>query len=503
MKAKKRNGRLKILMITSEAVPFAKAGGLADAVSALSAAAARAGHDVRIVMPRYRGVNRAALRPLAGPLGIPLGTGEWWTAVYETALPQTEAAPVPVYFLEHDELFQRAGIYGDRAQPSYWDNATRFALLSRGAFQLCRKLAWIPDVFHAHDWPAGLVPLYRNTLDADAPFHRSATVFTIHNLGYQGIFRGTDFAMTGVDQSQFRESALGHRGDINFMKSAIVHADKLTTVSPGYAREIQTERYGFSLDPVIRERANDLAGILNGMDYNLWNPISDPFLPIHYSSSELENKARLKALLQTEAGLVADPAIPVFGMVSRLVEQKGVRELAEPGYGALPAICRTGDVQVIIQGTGEARWENYLAQLDRELPNLKVFLTFNNRIAHLIEAGSDFFLMPSTYEPCGLNQMYSLAYGTIPVVTRTGGLSDTVTDYTENPTRGTGFMMESCTPWDIRQTVDRARTLFATDRNAFETVRERGMAERFTWDKSVDRYVDVYRAALEKRKGSP
>ena len=272
---------MKILMVTSEAVPFAKAGGLGDAVSALSRALERAGHDVRIVMPRYYGVDKAALEPMSGPLGVPVGAGEEWAAVYRGVLP---ASSVPVYFLEHDRFFGRDGIYGDRAEPDFSDNPERFGFLSRAAFQLCRRLDWIPDILHAHDWPSSLVPVYLRHVERHSEFAKSASVLSIHNLGYQGLYSKRSFPYFGLPWELFHGAGFEFYDRINLLKAGMTNADCLTTVSPTYAREIQTPEFGFGLDGLLRFRSEDLVGILNGVDLDDWDPETDALLPATYSS---------------------------------------------------------------------------------------------------------------------------------------------------------------------------------------------------------------------------
>lgn len=492
-----RSEPLKILMVTSEAVPFAKTGGLADMVTTLSAELAHMGHDVRIVMPRYYFIPRDRLFKHWLPLGVPLSDDEHWSGLYESKLPGTE---IPVYFVDYEKLYGRDGVYGTKAVPFFADNALRFAHLSKAALQMCRFLGWTPDIFHVHDWPTALVPVYLSDEAGAYPFGETATVLTIHNLGYQGIFGQKDYFSLGLMPATYHESGLDDHGRINFLKAGISNADMVTTVSPNYAEEIQTPKHGFHLDELLRSRATDLTGILNGMDYDLWNPKTDPLLPFNYSRERPENKSLVKTVLQKEAGLDVNPNTPLFGIVSRLAEQKGFDELCGPSHGSLFDICTNLDLQFVVLGTGDPWCEEEIFRLSQRLPNLRSFIRFDERLAHLIEAGSDFFLMPSRYEPCGLNQMYSLRYGSIPIVTRTGGLVDTVEPYTPKGSVGTGFVIDEASPKAIYDAVDTATRVYYTKKDHIQALRYRGMGVRFTWKKSAADYESVYRSALKKRR---
>ena len=493
-----RSEPLKILMVSSEAVPFAKTGGLADMVSTLAAELSRLGHDVRIIMPRYYFVPRDRLFKHWLPLGVPMGLEENWSGLYESKLPGTE---VSVYFLDFEELYGRDGVYGTKADPFFADNARRFAHLSKGALQVCRFLGWTPNVIHAHDWPTALLPVYLRDENGAFPFADTATVLTIHNLGYQGIFEQKDYFSLGLMPATYHDSGLDDHNRMNMLKAGIQNADKITTVSPNYAQEIQTPKFGFHLDELLLSRAADLTGILNGMDYDAWNPKTDPLIPFNYSRERPENKALVKTVLQKEAGLDVNPNTPLFGMVSRLAEQKGFDELCGPSYGSLFEICSKLDLQFVILGTGEPWCEEEIRRLSHRLPNLKSFITFDERMAHLIEAGSDFFLMPSRYEPCGLNQMYSLRYGAIPIVTKTGGLLDTVEPYSPRGSVGTGFTIDEASPRAIYDAVDQATKFYYAKKDQIQALRYRGMGVRYTWKKSAADYESVYRAALKKKRG--
>ncbi|HET7838969.1 MAG TPA: glycogen synthase GlgA [Rectinemataceae bacterium] len=489
---------MKILMVTSEAVPFAKAGGLGDAVSALSRSLARAGHDVRIILPRFYCIDRKGLEFIPGPLGVPVGSGEEWAAVYRGTLPGSE---VPVYFLEHERFFGRDGIYGDKAEPDYADNPERFAFLSRAAFQLCRKLGWIPDIMHAHDWPSALATVYLRHEERHAEFAKTASVLTIHNLGYQGIYDKASFPYFRLPWELFHGAGFEHFDRVNLLKAGITTADCLTTVSPTYAREIQTPDFGFGLDGLLRFRSPELVGILNGVDLHDWDPSRDRYLSATFSASKMEGKDRCKAELQREFGLELDPSRPLVGMVTRLTDQKGVGELFGPLYGSAYRICSDMDLQFAVVGSGESWCEDELRSLSSRLPNFRAKIGYQERMAHLIEGGSDFFLMPSRYEPCGLNQMYSLHYGTLPIVHRTGGLADTVENYNQETGSGTGFMFDHLTPRSIYDTVGWAVWAWYNRPEHIRAMRTRAMGRTFSWEHSAEEYQKLYDRALVRRQG--
>ncbi|MCL2472417.1 MAG: glycogen synthase, partial [Treponema sp.] len=502
---------MKILMAASEAVPYAKTGGLADMVPALSLALARQGHDVRLVLPRYYGINKSALEleALEGPMGVPMGGGEEWCKVYtgihpgsigwhaggkyssgkiagdvkttnsktagkktagksrastkaagtkntDTTTDTTDAGktmPVRVYFIDHEKFFGRDGIYGVSSEPDFLDNPQRFTFFSRAVFQLCKKIDWYPDVLHAHDWPGALVPVFLKYGERKGGFAKTVSVLTIHNLGYQGIYGRDNFYATCLGWDTFHSAGFEDWNMMNLLKAGICSADILNTVSPNYAEETKTAAYGFRLDGILRSRAADYRGILNGIDTEIWNPATDPLIPATYSVKNMSGKEKAKELLQQEFGLPPSLETPVIGLVSRLTGQKGVGELFGPAYGSAYPICRDMNLQFVVLGTGEEWCENELRSLSGKLSNLKARISYSEEMSHLIEAGSDFFLMPSRYEPSGLNQMYSLIYGTIPIVRNTGGLADTVDNYDQDTGDGTGFMFDDLTPQAIYNTV--------------------------------------------------
>ena len=485
----------RILMVTSETVPFAKSGGLADMVGALSKELNYQGDDVRIVMPRYYSIPAENLNDL-GSVCVHMGYGEEWCRVLQTVLPDTS---IPVYMLDHEHFYGRNGIYGPTPGSSFDDNAHRFAFLSAASFQLCRMLHWIPDVFHCHDWVSGPVPLLLRAKERRGEFSRSTSVFTIHNQGYQGVFTSDLAEIIPLEGDQIARNNGLHKGALNYLKMGIENAEIISTVSPSYADEIKTAAFGNGLDASLRYRQNDLFGILNGMDYHEWNPERDPHLhPLNFSASEMDNKTRLKMEMQKESGLEVNPCIPLIGMISRLVDQKGFGDLCGPEHGKLYSILKDMQVQFIIVGTGEHWCEEELHHLDRTLPNLKSYITYSNRLAHRVEGAADFFLMPSKYEPCGLNQLYSLCYGTLPIVRRTGGLTDTVEQYNEYTGEGTGFLFDDLTPETIYYTVGWAVSTWYDRPEHIVKMRREGMSRRFSWEESAHRYRELYQWSRDR-----
>ena len=486
---------MKILMVTSEAVPFAKTGGLADAVSALSIALTELGHDVRIILPRYYKIDREKLELLPEPMSVHCGFGEVWTAVYKSVLPGK--TPVPVYFIDHEQLFGRDGIYGTPQETDFHDNPERFTLLSQSAFQLCRKLDWIPDIIHAHDWSAALAPVLLKFKERYNGFEKTASIFTIHNLGYQGIYGKHKFHVTGLDWNVFYAAGFEDYDSMNFLKAGLISADFLTTVSPTYAKEIQNSAFGFRMDGILRYRSENLVGILNGVDTNVWNPSIDKKIPTNYTAKTIDKKVKNKVALQEKMGLEINLDIPLIGIITRLADQKGISEIFAPTYGCAYNICKDMKIQFAILGSGESWCENEIRTLQSNLPNLRAFIGYDDGLSHLIEAGSDFFLMPSRYEPCGLNQMYSLLYGTLPIVRRTGGLADTVENYNEATGDGTGFILDDLTPQSIYDTVGWAIYAWYNKKDHIEKMKKRAMSSNFGWDESAKKYENVYEEALK------
>jgi len=494
---------MKILMVSSEAVPWAKTGGLADMVSALSISLAKLGHEVKIVIPRYYSIDRGGLKLLPGAMGTPMGYGiEEWSAVYTTDMPGTgKKNPVKVYFIDHEIFFGRDGIYGNQIETDFLDNSRRFSFFCRAVFQLCRKIKWYPDVLHAHDWPAAVAPVYLKFAErvpgGDKGFKKTVSILTIHNLGYQGIYSKDNFNYMGLGWDVFYNAGFEDWSMLNMLKAGLYSADKLNTVSPNYAEETKTQANGFRLDGVLRYRSADYCGILNGIDTNVWNPAKDKHIPEPYSIKNMAGKAKAKAALQKEFGLSSDPETPVIGMVTRLTDQKGVGDLFGPTYGSAWSICRDLNLQMVLLGSGEYWCEHEVSGLSSRLSNFRARIGYSEKISHLIEAGSDFFLMPSRYEPCGLNQMYSLIYGTLPIVRRTGGLADTVQNFDEMTGIGTGFMFDYLSPSSIYDTVTWAVWTWHNKRKAIKKMQERAMSQDFSWELSAKKYVEMYIATFK------
>ena len=496
---------MKILMVSSEAVPWAKTGGLADMVSALSISLAKLGHDVRIVIPRYYSIDRDKLKMLPQAMGTPMGQGiEEWSAVYTTNMPGTaKKSPVKVYFIDHEIFFGRDGIYGNSAEPDFVDNSRRFTFFCKAAFQLCKKIDWYPDVLHVHDWPAAVAPVYlkfaERPLGSKSNFNKTVSILTIHNLGYQGIYHKDNFDYTGLGWDVFYNAGFEDWNMLNMLKAGLYSSDKLNTVSPSYAEETKTQGNGFRLDGVLRYRNADYSGILNGIDTNVWNPSKDKLIPQTYSTKDMTGKAIAKKALQKEFGLPQNPGIPVIGMVTRLTDQKGIGDLFGPTYGSLWSICKDMKLQFVLLGSGESWCENEIYSLSSNLDNFRAKIGYSERMSHLIEAGSDFFLMPSLYEPCGLNQMYSLVYGTLPIVRNTGGLADTVENFNQDKGAGTGFMFDYPSPSSIYDTVGWAVWAWYNRREYIEKMRQRGMKMDFSWEKSALKYIELYEETLRTK----
>lgn len=481
---------MKILFAASEVAPFAMTGGLADVAGSLPRALAALGHDVRIVMPRYRQVDRSALGlKHAATFYVPLSSWKERCDILTGSLGKN----VTVYFVNKDIYFDRPGLYGT-PRGDYPDNAERFIFFSRAVTELCRELNFRPDIIHCNDWQTGLVPLYVRTLSPSVDELRSArTVFTIHNLGYQGVFWHWDMRLTGLSWDVFTPEGLEFWGKMNLLKAGLVYSDVINTVSATYSREIQTPEYGHGLDGVLRKRSSDLYGIVNGIDYDAWDPAKDPALPKPYSVTRPAGKRACKESLQKQLKLPRN-AVPVLGMVTRLSDQKGIDILME----ALPGILAL-DCQLVILGTGDERYQRLLTEAAEDHNDrMRVLLKYDDVLARRIYAGSDLFLMPSRYEPCGLGQMHSLRYGTVPVVRRTGGLADTVIDYAPRTGKGTGFVFDEYTPDALAACVERA--LKAYSRPAvWKRIIHQGMKVDFSWTRSAKEYIKIYKKAIDKK----
>ncbi|MEY4385295.1 MAG: hypothetical protein RLY20_578 [Verrucomicrobiota bacterium] len=479
---------MRILMASSEVHPYSKTGGLGDAVAGLAKALAKLGHQVGVVTPLYRNITdkHSDIRRLDWQLALPLGkrkvAGEVWV--------QEPQAGLTLYFIAQPDFFQRNGIYNE-AGADYADNAERFLFFSKAAVNLARYLPWKPEVLHAHDWQAGFIPLLAEQERRTGGWgNRPRTMLTIHNLAYQGTFPANAFQLTNLPPQLFNLNTVEFYGAMNCLKAGISSADVLTAVSPRYAREITTEEFGCGLDGLLRSRVKSLHGVLNGVDYEEWNTTTNPELPFKFSSADFAGKAKVKQALQREVGLPEVADVPLFGTITRLVEQKGI-DLLLP---ALEEMLAQQRMQFVILGSGEANRERALHQLAQKFPDrVAVRIGYNHGLSHRIEAACDFYLMPSRFEPCGLNQLYSLRYGTIPVVRAVGGLDDSVVDAQENAPEATGIKFSEYSPAALAQAIRKALALYAAPQ-AFQQFRRNGMAADFSWEKTAEDYLQLYRS---------
>lgn len=485
------NHRLKILFASAEVVPFAKTGGLADVAGALPKVLADMGHDVRIVMPRYSSIDGAkyGLHPVTDVFHIPHGRDMIPISIEQSDIIEG----VPTYFIRNDYLFNRDSLYGQA------DDDHRFIAYSRGMLEMLPHLNWMPDVISCNDWHTALVPVYLNTTYASKPEYANiGSLFTIHNLAYQGVFSPEVMELAGLPWDLFVWDKLEYWGQFDFMKAGLVYADEISTVSETYAEETQTPEYGEGLQGVLASRKDDYYGIINGIDYGVWNPIDDPLLPANFSPQDPTNKAICKRELQNAMGLPAEPNVPLFGLISRLSSQKGLDLLED----ALPRLLDEHSMQLVILGTGDQHYHDLLTQLSsRHRDKLAVALKFDNTLAHRIYAGSDAFLMPSYYEPCGLGQMISMAYGTVPVVRQTGGLADTVREFKNIRSKGNGFLFHDYTPASLELAVIHALECYADPRECWGRVMQNAFASKFTWENSARVYVKAYERAIAKTRG--
>lgn len=490
--SRKNPKKLKILFVASEAVPFIKTGGLGDVCGALPKILKKMGHDVRLVIPRYWAINREAynLKPLF-TMGVPMGIGTGWCHVLEG-----KNDGFPVYFIEHEHYFGRAGIYDD-GNWEHPDNSERFGFFSQAALQLCRDLKFSPDIIHAHDWQTALVPAYLKIHHLNDPFFKNtASVFSIHNIAYQGTFKKDAYGFLGLGQENFVDAKFENFGGINFMKGGIFYADAVSTVSPTYAQEILSEPGANGLSVFLQRRRADLYGILNGADYDHWDPAIDDLIPAKFSPKDLSGKKICKRALQKEFLLEEKDNVPVIGIISRFAEQKGFQYLAY----AIHRIMREMSVQFAVLGAGEKWQEDFFGGLPAHYSGrIGAWIGYSNRKAHMIEAGADFFLMPSLYEPCGLNQIYSLKYGTLPIVRATGGLRDTVMQYDERTGSGTGYLFYDLSAEAIHGTVGWAVSTYFDRRHHIEMMQKRAMEQHFSWLDSAKLYEELYARAIARR----
>ncbi len=475
---------MRILLASSEVYPYSKTGGLGDAVGALGKALAAAGHEVGIVTPLYRGIREKlpGLRRVDWKFDLPLGAKRVTAELF--ALDVSDR--LTIYFINKPAYFDRAGIYNENGA-DYGDNAERFIFLSKCVVNLARHLPLKPEVLHLHDWPVGLAALLvQHDVKTSVWKHAPRVCCTIHNLAYQGVFPASAFTMLNLPATEFNSDTTEFYGQINCLKAGIACADAVTTVSPRYAREITTQEYGAGLDGLLRKRQNVLSGILNGVDYEEWNTISNPCLAASFGADNMAGKAVCKSALQERFGFPVDPNIPLFGTVTRLADQKGIDLL----LAALGEVIGDG-MQFVMLGSGSNHYEQAMLNLARlNRSNVGVQIGYDHALAHQIEAGCDFYLMPSRFEPCGLNQLYSLRYGTIPIVRRTGGLDDTVIDAVDG-VAANGIKFGDPTPQGLVKAIRKSLTLFE-NKELVNHYRLQGIAADFSWERSVRAYELVY-----------
>jgi starch synthase len=480
-----------ILFVASEVTPFAKTGGLADVAGSLPLALASLGHQVFVVLPFYRSVKEGsyAIKPYDKTLSVPFKGQRLNAEVFFT----NKGRNVRVFFIQRDEFYDRGGLYGT-SQGDYFDNPERFIFFSRSVLEFIALSGVQPDIVHCHDWQTSLVPVYLKSLyKGDTVLRKAKSVFTIHNLAYQGVFPKELMETSGLPMELFSMKGLEYYGKMNFMKGGIVFSDIITTVSEKYAQEIQTPEYGYGMEGVLRDRRGDIYGILNGVDYTSWNPKTDPHIAARFDKKNLSGKKICKDELKKLYKLKGSQEFPIIGIISRLADQKGFDILAE----ALDDLMKM-DLFVVILGTGDARYEKQFASLAKKFPGrLGVNIAFDNVLAHKIEAGSDMFLMPSKYEPCGLNQMYSLKYGTIPIVRATGGLDDTIQKFDPKTGEGNGFKFSAYSPQALLEETQRALTIFQ-DKTSWDALVQNALAMDFSWKRSALKYSEIYDRASRK-----
>jgi starch synthase len=483
----------KVLFVSPEVVPFAKTGGLADVSGSLPRYLKKLGCDIRVALPFYRTAREKKLpyETLFKDVEIPI-KGEILKAdIYQNSL----NGDIPVYFVKHDEFYDRKNLYGT-SKGGYLDNAERFIFFCRSILELCRKANFEPDIIHCHEWQTGLIPAYLKTLyNKDKLFSKTATLYSIHNVAYQGIFGKEVFEKTCLPKRFFSSNGVEHYGKINFMKAGIIYADIINTVSQKYSEEIQTEEYGCGLQRILKDRANVLFGVMNGVDYTEWNPETDKFIVANYNANDLSGKMKCKEDLLLQFNLpISLKNLPLLGVVSRLAEQKGFDLLAET-LDDLMAY----DIGFILLGTGNEIYHKLFQEFARRYPErIGVYIAYDNKLAHKIEAGADIFLMPSRYEPCGLSQIYSLKYGTIPLVRATGGLDDTIQDYNSKDGTGNGFKFGEYKANAFLDKVKEALKIFSK-REKWDQLMKNAMSEDFSWERSAKVYLGLYEKALSMR----
>lgn len=478
-------------MITSEAVPFVKTGGLADVAGTLPHILHQMGHEVLVILPKYSSIDYTYfdLHPTLDMIGVWMGDTQEWGKVHSTT-----REGIPYYFIEFHNYFDREGIYHDNNYNDYLDNPRRFGFLTRAALQLCQDLRFKPDIIHSHDWPTALASAYQKIWHWNDPIlGGAASVLTIHNIAYQGVYDAGNFPYLGLQWVNFTSDKFEDHGRMNLLKGGIAYADVVNTVSPTYAQETRTPLGGMGLAPYLNAKGDRYSGILNGCDYLEWNPSTDKLIPAQYDLDNMAGKAICKEALQKRMGLEIIPNIPIIGAISRLASQKGLDLLAT----VIESVLHDMNAQFVILGSGEKNLEGYFGNLPRRYPGrVGSYIGYNNELSHLIEAGSDFFIMPSMYEPCGLNQMYSLKYGTLPIVRATGGLEDTVVNYDEATGMGDGFKFLNPSPPALYYTIGWAISTYYDRPHHIQKMIRTAMKKDYSWQKSAEMYVELYKQAM-------
>ena len=485
---------MRIVFAASECVPYAKTGGLADIIGALPAAIAKLGHEVTVYLPLYRQVQKhlqkSQRRIAIASLTIPFEHYSRFVTVVDGGM--TDG--VQHYFIDCPELFDRESIYGP-PNGEYQDNAERFGLYCRAVIEASKQLG-VPDVFHVHDWQASLVPVMLRTIYYFDPLLKNVpVVLTIHNAGYQGLFPASTVPLLTLPWDVFTVEKMEFWNQVNFLKGGIVYSDTIATVSPRYAQEIQTPEYGFGLDDILRKRSANLRGILDGVDYNHWDPATDPKIAAHFTPEKLDGKlACRKDLLHAFELDHSRPEAPVLGIVARAATQKGFDFIAE-----IAGRLAEQNAYLVVLGQGEPYYENLFRSIAERYPaHIAVRIAYDETLAHKIEAGCDMFLMPSRYEPCGLNQIYSLKYGTVPIVRATGGLDDTIEEWDAKTQTGTGFKFQGATAAEFWQAIERALKLYP-DKAAWQKLMRNGMAKNFSWEGPAAEYVQLYEETVRRQ----
>ncbi len=488
---------LNILFVSSEVEPFIKTGGLADVSGTLPQVIKDLGHEIRIIMPRYGSISERKFKLhdviRLKDIEVPIGKDKKIANVNSSFIANVKSK-VQVYFLANKDYYDRPGIYiNPDSKKDYVDNDLRFIFFCRGVLETLKRLGWQPDIIHCNDWQTGLIPAYIRTIYAHDPFFKNIrSVFTIHNLAYQGAFPESSFEKTGLPATEFNKEGVEFYGKLNFMKAGLIYSDVITTVSEKYAEEIcSSEEFGCGLEGVLQKRKSHLHGITNGIDYSIWNPETDEHIVKRYDIRTLEGKAENKKELLAKFGLSYKENVPLFGIISRLVDQKGLDLIKEIADDFMKL-----DIQFVMLAAGEKKYQDYFEALHKKYSSkMGIYIGYNDDLAHLIEAGCDMYLMPSRYEPCGLNQLYSLKYGTVPIVRATGGLDDTIQDVDEG--NGTGFKFKKYDSKELLKTIHRALKAYH-DAAGWKKIMRTGMAQDFSWESSARKYTNLYRNLVKQ-----